>query len=45
MMEKQRIINAWDRGKYIGQSFPEGQIEAEFEQDAEEYYDNTYKSK
>ena len=41
-MEKQQIEDAWDRGKYIGQSFPKGQIEPEYEQDAEEYYTQTY---
>jgi hypothetical protein len=41
-MEKQQKKAAWDRGKYIGQSFPKGQIEPEYEQDAEEYYTQTY---
>jgi hypothetical protein len=41
-MEKQQIEDAWDRGKYIGESFPQKQIEPEYEQDAEEYYTQTY---
>ena len=41
-MEKQQIEDAWDRGKYIGESFPQKQIEPEYEQDAEEYYTETY---
>jgi hypothetical protein len=41
-MEKRQKKRAWDRGKYIGQSFPKGQIEPEYEQDAEEYYTQTY---
>jgi hypothetical protein len=43
--EEKQIQNAWDRGQYIGQSFPGGQIEPEYEQDAEEYYYATYKNK
>ena len=41
-MDKRQKKRAWDRGKYIGQSFPKGQIEPEYEQDAEEYYTQTY---
>jgi hypothetical protein len=40
---EQQIENAWDRGKYIGQFFSEKQIEVEYEQDAEQYYNETYK--
>jgi len=41
-MDKKQKKDAWDRGKYIGESFPKGQIEPEYEQDAEEYYTETY---
>lgn len=42
-MFKQEIIDAWDRGQYIGSSFPNNQIEVEFEKDAEQYYNETFK--
>jgi hypothetical protein len=41
-MDKQQKKDAWDRGKYIGESFPQKQIEPEYEQDAEQYYTQTY---
>jgi hypothetical protein len=41
-MDKRQKKRAWDRGKYIGESFPQKQIEPEYEQDAEEYYTQTY---
>jgi hypothetical protein len=41
-MEKRQKKRAWDRGKYIGESFPQKQIELEYEQDSEEYYTQTY---
>lgn len=44
-MEKQQIIDAWDRGQYIGSSFPNNQIEVEFEKDAEQYYNEIFKNK
>ena len=42
-MEKQQIMDAWDRGLYIGQIFPQGNIENIYEQDSEQYYNETYK--
>ena len=42
-MEKQQIMDAWDRGLYIGQIFPQGNIENIYEQDSEQYYNKTYK--
>jgi hypothetical protein len=46
-MEKQQIMqqimDAWDRGLYIGQIFPQGNIENIYEQDSEQYYSETYK--
>jgi hypothetical protein len=40
--EKEQIMDAWDRGQYIGSSFPTNQIEVEFEKDSEHYYNETY---
>ena len=42
-MEREQIENAWDRGQYIGMSFPQGFIDNNFEQDSEAYYNETYK--
>jgi hypothetical protein len=42
--KKQQIMDAWDRGLYIGQIFPQGNIENIYEQDSEQYYSETYKS-
>jgi hypothetical protein len=44
-VEKQQKKDAWDRGKYIGESFPQKQIEPEYEQDSEQYYTQTYTKK
>jgi hypothetical protein len=41
-IDRQQKKAAWDRGKYIGESFPQKQIEPEYEQEAEEYYTQTY---
>jgi hypothetical protein len=41
-IDRNQKKSAWDRGKYIGESFPQKQIEPEYEQDAEEYYTQTY---
>lgn len=41
--KKQQIMDAWDRGLYIGQIFPQGNIENIYEQDSEQYYNSTYK--
>ena len=40
---KQQIMDAWDRGLYIGQIFQQGNIENIYEQDSEQYYSETYK--
>lgn len=40
--EKCQIENAWDRGHYIGSTFPNGNIENIYEQDQEQYYNETY---
>jgi hypothetical protein len=40
--KKQQIMDAWDRGLYIGQIFPQGNIENIYEQDSEQYYKETY---
>jgi hypothetical protein len=42
---ERQIINAWDRGQYIGQSFQRGHIESEYERDAQQYYNKTFKNK
>ena len=42
-MEREQIENAWDRGQYIGMSFPQGFIDNNFEQDSEAYYNETFK--
>jgi hypothetical protein len=41
-MEKEQIENAWDRGQYIGENFPQRVIEPEYENDSEQYYNETY---
>jgi hypothetical protein len=41
-MEKEQIENAWDRGQYIGENFPQRIIEPECENDSEQYYNETY---
>jgi hypothetical protein len=41
-MHKEQIENAWDRGQYIGENFPQRIIEPECENDSEHYYDKTY---
>ena len=41
-MEKEQIENAWDRGRYIGETFPQRAIEPEYENNSEEYYNETY---
>lgn len=42
-MHKEQIKNAWDRGRYIGETFPQRVIEPEYENNSEEYYNETYK--
>lgn len=44
-MEKEQIENAWDRGQYIGENFPQRVIEPEYENDSEQYYNETYGTK
>ena len=44
-MHKEQIENAWDRGQYIGENFPQRVIESEYENDSEEYYNRTFKKK
>jgi hypothetical protein len=41
-MEKEQTVNAWERGKYIGMSFPQGSIPNEYEQNGTQYYNQTY---
>lgn len=41
-MHKEQIKNAWDRGRYIGYFFPQGITEPEYENNSEEYYNETY---
>jgi len=42
-MHKEQIENAWDRGQYIGETFPQRNIEPEYENNSEEYYNKTYR--
>ena len=42
-IEKEQIENAWDRGRYIGVNFPQRIIEAEYENNSEQYYNELYK--
>jgi hypothetical protein len=44
-MHKEQIENAWDRGQYIGENFPQRIIEPEYENNSEEYYNQTYEVK
>lgn len=41
-IEKEQTVNAWERGKYIGMSFPQGFIPNEYEQNGTQYYNQTY---
>jgi len=41
-MHKEQIENAWDRGRYIGETFPQRVIMPEYENNSEEYYNETY---
>ena len=41
-MHKEQIKNAWDRGRYIGETFPQRVIMPEYENNSEEYYNETY---
>lgn len=41
-MHKEQTVNAWERGKYIGMSFPQGSIPNEYEQNGTQYYNQTY---
>ena len=41
-MHKDEVIEAWERGQYIGMSFPQRFIPTEFEQDSEQYYNETF---
>lgn len=41
-MHKDEIINAWDRGQYIGENFPQRVIPNEYEQDEEQYYNEMF---
>lgn len=40
--EKEQIESAWDRGQYIGHTFPQRVIEPGYEYNSEEYYNQVY---
>jgi hypothetical protein len=41
-IEKEQTVNAWERGQYIGMSFPQRNIPNEYEQDGVQYYNHAY---